>query len=93
VYDPGEKFGAGWNVQNIGTATWDPASFRFVYLGGYKLSRNDQVSVPTTVPAGGTAIFSVPMKAPYAPGTYTTHWGLRSGDNFFCKLTVTIVVQ
>ncbi len=91
-YSPHERFGAGWNIRNIGTATWDPTNFRFVYLGGRKLSNTDQVSVPTTVGPGQSVIISVPMRAPWTPGTYTTHWGLRTGNTFFCKLTVTIVV-
>ena len=36
----GDKFGAGWDIRNTGTATWEPGSFQFTYLGGYRLSHD-----------------------------------------------------
>lgn len=93
TYSRGEHFGAGWNLRNSGTVTWDPGTFRFVYLGGRKLSNTDQVSLRTSVAPGQTIIISVPMKAPEIADIYTTHWGLRTGDTYFCKLTVTIIAN
>ncbi len=92
-YKAGERFGAGWNIKNIGTDTWDSNTFALVYLGGAKLSTTDVVRLPESVSPGDSVIVSVPMRAPWRTGMYTTHWGLRQANNFFCRLTVTILAD
>jgi hypothetical protein len=87
-----DKFGAGWNIRNTGTATWEPGSFQFTYLGGYRLSHDFEEPLTQSVAPGDEVVLSVPMKVPSQSNLYTTHWGLRSGDRFFCRLTVTIWV-
>src|SRR5512143_493705 len=89
----GDKFGAGWDIRNTGTATWEPGSFQFTYLGGYRLSHDFEEPLTQSVPPGEEVILSVPMKVPPEQNLYTTHWGLRQGERFFCRLTVTIWVQ
>jgi Ig-like domain-containing protein len=94
TYYAEEKFSVGWNIKNVGTATWEPGSFQFTYLDGAKLApRDDLIPLTRSVPPGQSIVLSVPMKAPITPRTYTTHWGIRQGDNFFCRLTLTIHVQ
>ncbi len=93
TYLAGEKFSVGWNIKNVGTVTWQPGSFEFTYLAGARLSRDFNVPLKTTVGPAQTVTLSVPMKAPSNPSIYTTHWGIRQGNSFFCKLTLTIIVQ
>lgn len=94
VYPAGEKFSVGWNLKNIGTATWEAGSTEFTYLDGAKLApKDDLIPLKASVPPGQSVVLSVPMKAPMNPRAYTTHWGIRQGDTFFCRLTLTISVQ
>ncbi len=93
TYEANDKFSTGWDVRNVGTATWDPGSVQFVYLGGARLATHDDVvPLQESVPPGQEVVLSVPMKAPATPNNYTTHWGLRQGTEYFCRLTLTIHV-
>jgi hypothetical protein len=87
-----EKFTVGWNVRNNGTAVWDPSSFQFTYLDGAKLSNDGSFPLQTSVAPGETVVLSVPMRAPRNSTKYTTYWGLRRGDTFFCRLKLSIYV-
>lgn len=93
TYQPGNKFSVGWNIRNIGTAVWQAGSFEFTYLDGAKLHSDDLVLLRTSVAPGQSVVLSVPMRAPGHPNMYTTYWGIRQGDTFFCRLKLTIIVQ
>ena len=93
AYSTGQKFTAGWSLENSGTATWDAGSFEFIYLGGRKLDLGDVVHLETSVPPGQSVVLSVSMKAPQYPGTYTTYWGMRQGNAYFCRLKLEIYAQ
>ncbi len=94
TYSTGDKFSVGWDIKNTGTTTWEPGSFEFVYLGGAKLATHDDViPLKESVPPGQDVVLSVPLKAPLTPNKYTTHWGIRQGQTYFCRLTLTIWVQ
>ena len=89
-----DKFSVGWNIRNTGTVTWEPGTFEFTYLAGAKLATHDSlIPLKESVPPGQETILSVPMKAPLHPNLYTTHWGIKTGNNYFCRLTLTIQVQ
>lgn len=92
-FDPNEWFSAGWKVTNTGTATWDPASIEFTYLGGAKLHRDPLVHLKTSVTPGQTVILTADMRAPTNSTLYTTYWSLRHGDTYFCRLAVSIYVE
>ncbi|MEM9290992.1 MAG: penicillin-insensitive murein endopeptidase [Acidobacteriota bacterium] len=77
----GESYTANITLENIGSTTWT----RDLPGGGYKLgARNDddpfvalqRVWLPegVTVAPGQVYVFSLPMIAPTAPGTYLTDW-------------------
>lgn len=83
----------GWNVRNIGTATWDPESVEFMYLGGARLNLEELALLDTSVAPGEDIVLSVDMKAPKNSAKYTTYWGLRQGDTFFCRLMLSIYVE
>ena len=93
TYHVKNKFSVGWNIRNTGTATWQAGSFEFTYLDGAQLHNDDLVPLTANVAPGQTVVLSVPMKAPNVPNDYTTHWGIRHGDVFFCRLQLTISVQ
>jgi hypothetical protein len=93
IFAPGDEFAVGWNVRNIGTAAWDVNSVEFVYLGGAKLHGIDTGPLDTTVAPGQTIVLSVNMIAPRRPARYTTNWGLRQGDVYFCRLMLSITVE
>ncbi len=92
-YTAGKKFSVGWNIKNIGTVTWETGSFEFTYLDGAKLYPGDRIPLAESVAPGETVVLSVPMKAPRNPNMYTTYWGIRQGDAFFCRLKLTIWVR
>ena len=92
-YNPAAKFTVGWKVTNNGTAVWDAGSVVFMYLGGAKLHNDELFPLQTTVGPGQSIVLSVPMKAPRNSTKYTTYWGLRRGDSFFCRLMLSIYVQ
>ncbi len=93
VYDPQVKFTTGWNIKNTGTQTWEAGTMQFTYLGGAKLHSTDIFPLPSSVGPGQTIVLSVPMKAPQNSTKYTTYWGLRQGDIFFCRVHVSIYVD
>jgi hypothetical protein len=92
-FDPEESFSAGWKVTNTGTVTWNPGSVVFTYLDGAKLHRDPLVQLKASVAPGQSVVLTADMKAPTNSTTYTTYWGLRQGDTFFCRLTVSIYVR
>lgn len=93
IYLAGDKFSAGWRIRNVGTLPWQAGSFEFTFLGGYRLSHDFNIPLTASVSPGQDTTLSVPMKAPRFPNHYTTHWGIRQGDTFFCHLTLTISVH
>ena len=92
-FAPLQKFSVGWNVKNNGTSAWDAGSVEFVYLGGAKLHNDGGFQLDRTVAPGERIVLSVAMKAPRNSTKYTTYWGLRQGDTFFCRLMLTIYVR
>ncbi|KAK9452278.1 uncharacterized protein V1518DRAFT_425222 [Limtongia smithiae] len=98
VYRPEQLFFQSWVIKNDGTSPW-PAGVTPVFVGGEKMyagnagSANVSTSV-FKVGAGETASFAVMLKAPAAPGKYTSFWkmvtegGERFGENMWCEITV-----
>lgn len=93
IYNPNNTFTVGWNVMNTGSATWDPGSVLFTYLGGAKMYDDPLVRLQTSVPSGESVVLSVRMRAPTNTTRYTTYWSLRQGNTFFCILMLSIYVE
>jgi hypothetical protein len=91
--DRGENFSAGWKLTNTGTQTWSPGAVIFTYVSGAQLHNDAVVHLDGAVPTGESVILSVPMRAPENSTLYTTYWGLRQGDTFFCRVSVTIYAE
>ena len=93
IFPPEEQFTVGWDVRNVGTAEWNADSVVFMYLGGAKLHADQLTHLDTSVAPVDEIVLSVPMKAPRNSTRYTTYWGLRQGDTFFCRLMLSIYVE
>ncbi len=87
-----ERFDISWQIQNTGSATWEPGVVELVYAGGTKMFRYQPVPLPHSSPPGDIIALSADMVAPRTPDTYTMFWSLRRGEEYFCRLAVTIKV-
>jgi hypothetical protein len=88
-----ERFDITWVVQNTGTATWEPGVVEFAYAGGRKMYQYQPVPLTHSSPPGDITTLSAVMVAPTTPERYTTVWALRRGDQYFCKVSVSIKVH
>ncbi len=87
-----ERFDISWQIQNTGSATWEPGIVELVYAGGTKMFQYQPVPLPHSSPPGDIITLSADMIAPRTPDTYTMFWSLRRGDEYFCRMAVTIKV-
>jgi hypothetical protein len=92
-FNPRDDFDAIWTVRNNGQKNWDRNSVDFVYSSGAKLHKVSGYDLPSNVKRGDSIDLGVDMRAHKDTGTHTTTWVLRSGNNTFCTLTLTIVVK
>ncbi len=88
-----ERFDISWQIQNTGGATWEPGVVELVYAGGTKMFRYQPVPLTHSSPTGDILALSADMIAPRTPDTYTMFWSLRRGEDYFCRMAVTIKVQ
>ena len=86
-------FDAVWSVKNIGQKTWDSNSVDFVYDSGAKFYKVAGYDLKSSVKPGETTSLGADMVAPKDSGTYTTTWALRVGQNYFCKMNLTMNVK
>jgi hypothetical protein len=93
IVDPRADFDAVWRVRNNGQRTWDRNSVDFVFDSGDRFHKVAGYDLSANVRSGDTTSIAADMEAPRDPGTYTTHWALRVGDNEFCRMSLTIVVR
>jgi hypothetical protein len=92
-FNPRADFDATWRVRNNGQRTWDRNSIDFIYDSGDRIHKVSGYDLSANVRSGDTTNFSADMEAPQNPGTYSTAWTLRRGNNDFCKMSLTIVVR
>ena len=88
-----ERFDISWMVQNTGNATWEPGVVELAYAGGSKMYQYQPVPLTHSSPPGDITILSAVMVAPRTPDSYTMTWALKRGDEYFCKMNVTISVH
>jgi hypothetical protein len=88
-----ERFDMSWLVQNTGTATWEPGVVEFGYAGGTKMYQYQPVPLKHSSPPGDVTTLYADLLAPKTPNVYTTIWSLRRGDEYFCRVSVTIKVH
>ncbi len=87
-----ERFDVGWNITNTGTAPWIPGNVDFAYFAGTKMHKYTPVQLPASVASGETVNVVTDMLAPKAQGKYKAIWSLRRGNDYFCRVSVTINV-
>jgi hypothetical protein len=82
IVSPGLVFTKTWRLSNNGSTTWSTA-YSLVYNYGNFQGNVSSVSMPATVPPGGTVDISVPFTAPNAAGLYTSFWILKNDAGGF----------
>ena len=91
-FAPRDRFDMGWWVRNTGTLDWDAATVDFVFAGGSPMHTFPLTHLQKNVLADQKTLLVADMLAPKQTGKYTTIWSLRSGQNFFCQVRLTIYV-
>ena len=97
AFGPSAPFNTTWVLKNTGTQNWDATQYDIVFGGAvnnlYLHTGPDRYDLSTTVPPGGTYNFTVPMMAPYNPGTYSELWQVILGSQVICPFYVNIAVK
>jgi Ig-like domain from next to BRCA1 gene len=91
-FAPKERFDISWMIRNTGTATWEPGVVELAYAGGTRMYHYQPVPLPHSSPPGDIIALSADMVAPQAPADYNMIWALRRGNEYFCRVNVTIRV-
>ena len=90
---PGQPFSARWELKNNGTEPWDGNTVDYSYISGDKIFEGPKArDLDTSVGVGGIVEILIKMNAPAGPGSYTTVWKLRVKDEYFCSMTIKIIV-
>lgn len=92
VFQPNDHFTKTWKVENNGSCDW-VYQYSLTFVSGDRMGGDPGYLAKTIVPGKWTQ-FSVNMRAPKNPGTYTGNWRMatQSGSLFGATLTVSIVV-
>ena len=93
VFAPRIDFTASWGVKNIGRRDWFRATMDYVYVSGDKLHEVSSYDLPKGVEQGKNVFLPVAMETFRDRGTYSTLWALVVDNNYFCRLTLTVIVQ
>ncbi len=79
IVQPGTELTQRWTLRNSGTTTWSSAGgHRLERAGGPSLDALARLDVPGTIAPGANADFSLTVRAPSAPGTYTAMYRMAS---------------
>jgi hypothetical protein len=93
IYPPRNDFVVTWGVKNIGKETWYRATMNYVYVSGDKLHKVASYDIPKGAETGKNVFLTVEMETFKNGGTYTTKWALVKDNQYFCPMTITIVVN
>jgi hypothetical protein len=93
IIAPKTKFNPEWTFRNTGSNIWYLGDYDFEFISGDKFYKAKRYDVPSEVEPGNEVTIKAMMKAPEYAGTYTSTWGIISGDSTICKVTFTIIVQ
>jgi transcriptional regulator with XRE-family HTH domain len=86
VFEPLQRFTAGWEIRNAGPIAWKN---RYLQQVGplaplyAPVSREERTTVPSTEP-GETVEVKVPMMAPQLPGESITYFHMVNADGSLC---------
>lgn len=92
VIQPGAPFSKQWRVKNTGTQTWG-TGYTLRFMEGNPMGQTLRMPLPNVGP-GETAVLSIDLTAPKAPGTYWGDWKLYDpqDNSFGAKFWLRIVV-
>jgi hypothetical protein len=97
VFAPGASFDTTWVLQNNGSDRWDSGEYDIAFVGAvnniWMHQGADIYDLTSTVEAGWTYNFTVPMIAPFDPGVYGEMWQVILGNQTVCQFYVFIEVQ
>ncbi len=97
VFSPGTGFTTTWVLQNSGTQNWSAGEVDITFVGAVENiamhQGADRYDLSSTVEPGWTYSVSVPMIAPFDPGTYGELWQLVLGNQPICQFYIYINVQ
>lgn len=82
-FSPGESFTKTWEIENVGSCTWNE-DYQLIFVKGDQMSGDDDTPIGDTVAPGETIKLSVDLVAPLSEGEYRGDWMLESddGDDF-----------
>lgn len=94
VLTPEQQFEKSWKVANTGTCDW-VYRYHLVHISGDDVGGRDPVSLGKVIEPGKWTQLTITLRAPRAPGTYTSYWRFadQSGTVFGSTLGVSIVVR
>ena len=94
VLAPEEQFEKSWKVANTGTCDW-VYRYHLVHISGHDVGGRDPVSLGKVIEPGKWTTLTITLRAPRAPGTYTSTWRFadQSGTVFGSTLGVSIEVK
>jgi len=94
VFKPEEQFTKSWKVANTGSCEW-VYRYQLVFVSGDNVGGRDPVSIGKVIPPGKWTTLTITLRAPKAPGKYTSYWRLadQSGTVFGSTLGVSIEVK
>ena len=97
VFAAGTAFDTTWVLQNTGDTKWDENEYNISYVGAAANiplhQGSDGYDLTSTVDPGWTYNFTVPMIAPFDPGTYGELWQVVLGNQPVCEFYVYILVK
>ena len=82
-----------WKVTNTGTKIWKVADIEYGYISGDKMHKTANYPLPEDIYPGDSIRLGADMVAPKQPGSYSTTWALKRGDQLFCGVTLKIIVE
>jgi hypothetical protein len=93
----GAPFDTTWVIQNTSTTKWDQNEYDIAYVGAVDNvalhTGPDRYDLTTTVASGATYNFTVPMLAPFGPGSFGEMWQVVLGSQSVCQFYVFIQVK
>ena len=97
TFAAGSSFNTTWVLQNTGDSKWDSGEYDLAYVGAAANiplhQGSDRYDLTSTVEAGWTYNFSVPMIAPFETGVYGELWQVVLGNQPVCEFYVYIEVR
>lgn len=94
IMAPNTSFDGNWVVKNTGNGAWMSNEVDIRYVSGTKFqTKVDVVDMKNDVGEEESYTVVVDMKAPAAPGTYSTTWVVSKSGQVICSMPLTIIVQ